>query len=61
MRSGKKRMGMKRLNLETEEELLALESNWRRLNVKDRAKSIRKNKCKRRIKKIKKWLKNHIN
>jgi hypothetical protein len=59
MKNGKKKM--KLTNLETELEIIEMNTNWHRENVKERAKIIRKVKCKRRKKRILKWLKRHLN
>ena len=48
-------------NLKKEIEVIRLENDWHRGNVLYRAKSINKKKYKKRVKRIKNWLKSHLN
>lgn len=52
---------MRRCSWQEELEEIRLRDEWHRNTLKDRAKGIHKVKCKKRVKKLKKWLKNHIN
>ena len=47
--------------IENEYDLIMMEGEWKMKNVKERAKGIHKIKCKKRIKNLKLWLKNHLN
>ena len=59
MKNGKKKMRLS--NLETEEELLRLESNYQQKSLKERLIRIKKRKAKNKLCKLRFWLKDHIN
>jgi hypothetical protein len=52
---------MRLTNLESEQELLQMESDFHKGSVKARLKSIRKTNAKKRVCKIRYWLKDHLN
>ena len=52
---------MRRYKLETEEELLQLQSDFRQRTLKDRINRVRKRKVKNKICKLRLWLKDHLN